>query len=156
MSAGSDDETSQGGEEQEQVEDTGGGGSSKEKESESEELRELEESPPEDATPKDYQHCSWFIDNGWRVVIDPPAGRKGGKMRAYVMKIQEVFSKKTTGKKDDKEEWLVYRNFRLAPERYKYWDVRGYWSENAQVRASFKKPKASCESRKSKCCYAEF
>ena len=60
-------------------------------------VRVFEESPPEDAPENEFQHSNWFIDRKWRMVIDPPPGRKSGKTKAFVQ------DQRTSGQKNSWE-----------------------------------------------------
>ncbi len=71
----------------------------------------FEESPPDDAQESEFQHCNWFIDVNWRMIINPPPGRQSGKTKAFVFKIKGQAAKRTVGKKDDREEVLKIGGF---------------------------------------------
>ncbi len=47
-------------------------------------VKAYEEAPPKEAGPSEFRYCQWFIDEKWRVVVEPPAGRKSGKTKAFV------------------------------------------------------------------------
>ena len=84
-------------EEEEVFEKAGGGGetpgSTRPKEKGKEvrlDVKAYEESPPKDAGPKEFRYSQWFIDEKWRVV-EPRPGRKSGKTKAFVWKLDQKF-----------------------------------------------------------------
>lgn len=112
--------------------------------------RLYEESPPEDCGAKEFQHCEWFIDANWKVVISPPPGRKSGKTKAYVLKLKEEINKRTLGKGDFKEEVFIINGFFFETNQYKYWDKQGIWKEHADIKHAFRKKNISADAKKSK------
>jgi len=88
--------------EEETEREIGGGGPSKARA----DMRAFEESPPQDATAKEFMNCAWFIDEKWRTIISPPPGRRTGKTKAFVLKIKQQIQKRTLGKGDNKEEFF--------------------------------------------------
>ncbi len=141
------------GEEGEEKEGTGsdrGGTPPREKEFD---IKVFEESPPHDAEPKEFRYTKWFIDNRWRVIAEPPPGRKSGKTKAFVWKINGKFSKKTQGRGDKKEESLIASGFLMDADLYMKWDKDGYWTQHAGIQTAFKKTKRDCDARKSKSFY---
>ena len=114
------------------------------------EVRAFEESPPHDATAKEFLNCHWFIDEKWRAIISPPPGRRTGKTKAYVIKIKQQIQKRTLGKGENKEEVFLVGGFFLDPEAYKNWDTKNLWEENSNVAHSFKRVKRNADARKRK------
>ena len=104
-------------------------------------IKVFEESPPRDADPKEFRYTRWFIDDRWRVIAEPPPGRKSGKTKAYVWKINSKFSKKTQGRGEKKEESLIVSGYFMDVDMYGYWDRHRYWNEHTGIKAAFKKNK---------------
>ncbi len=97
-------------------------------------VKAYEESPPHDAGAKEFRYSQWFIDEKWRVIAEPPLGRKSGKTKAFVWNVDQKFSKKTLGKGSKREESLVVSGFLLDANLYKKWDTLNFWKEHQGVK----------------------
>ncbi len=113
-------------------------------------VKAYEESPPKDAGPNEFRYCQWFIDEKWRVIVEPPAGRKSGKTKGFVWKVDQKFSKKTSGKGEKRQESLVVSGFYLDAMLYKQWDIHGLWREHGGIKQALSKVSKTTDNRKSK------
>ena len=109
-----------------------------------------EESPPPDMGKSDFLNSGWFIDAKWRLIIEPPKGRKGGKLKAFVVQIEDYAAKRSVGKKEKKVEVILINKYYFDPNLYSHWDRQGLWKENQDVKGAFSKCKKEAEPRKSK------
>jgi len=112
--------------------------------------RIYEAEPTADMSSKEFQYCCWFLDDKWRMIVEPPQGRRGGKTRGYVLPLRDVAKKKTVGKGDAKDEVIVIEGFFFNPDLYKHWDKQKIWNNNQNVEATLSKTKKTCENYKSK------
>lgn len=113
-------------------------------------VKAYEESPPHDATAKEFRFSHWFIDENWRVIVEPPAGRRSGKTKAFVWPVDQKFSKKTMGKGEKRFESLVVSGFLMDAALYKKWDIQNLWTEHKGIKNGLSKVSKKIDDRKRK------
>ncbi len=84
------------------------------------------------------------------MIVEPPAGRKSGKTKAFVWKIDQKFSKKTLGKGEKRQESLVVSGFLMDAMMYKNWDIYNFWKNHRGVNKHYRKSVKFTDTRKSK------
>ncbi len=84
------------------------------------------------------------------MIVEPPAGRKSGKTKAFVWKVDQKFSKKTSGKGDKRQESMVVSGFYMDAMMYKNWDIHGLWKEHRGIKQALSKVSKTTGNRKCK------
>ncbi len=65
-------------------------------------------------------------------------------------KVDQKFSKKTSGKGEKRQESMVVSGFLMDAMMYKNWDIHGLWKEHSGIKQALSKVSKSTDTRKGK------
>lgn len=92
------------------------------------------EQPPDGLKSSEFMDQYWFISDDGKVVVEPPTAYRAGKFKAFVWYMDENVRKRKHAKRD----FIVSKEFFLAPEHYKYWSPKKLWTEHKGIAEKMK------------------